>query len=124
VKLYALVGDLKSGYLHRDPREVRRLVEAVALARGAPSPAEAVPADWVPTMRAVAASRAAGKSWRDAPTEAGLEAPDDLSGQAKSVRAELSELWNQLLPVVGLTLESLSSVARDQTTTFLRRTLA
>lgn len=34
IAIYILVGDPESGYLHRDARGVRRLVETVALAHG------------------------------------------------------------------------------------------
>lgn len=122
VRLHTLVGGF--GYLHREARVVRGFVEAVALCCGAPSPGQELRADWVPQLRRLAASRAAGRSWRDALAEAGLEVPDDLSDQARAVRLEVDALWADLLPLVGLTLENVNSVARISLKSSLKRILA
>jgi hypothetical protein len=123
VRLHTLIGGVEMSYLHRDPRVLRQLAEAVALCRGVPNVAQEVPQSWVPDMRRVAASRVGGKSWRDALTEAGLEAPSDLETQARAVRLELDELWSRLLPLVGLTLGSVNSTAKITLTASLKRLL-
>ncbi len=123
VKLHTLVGGV-GGYLHRDVRVVRQLAQAVALCRGAPVPADSVPADFVPLMRTLAEARAAGRSWRHALAEAGLEVPVDLTDQAQAVRLEIDQLWGRVLPLAGLVLENLNSVARISLSTVLKRLLA
>lgn len=122
VKLHTLVGGV-GGYLHRDPRVVRQFAVAVALCRGAVVPGVSVPADWVPAMRTLAEARAAGKSWRQALGEAGLEVPTDLETQARAVRLELDALWADVLPLVGLTHENINSVAKISLKTSLKRVL-
>ncbi len=123
VRLHALVGGV-GGYLHRDPRVVRQLAEAVALCRRAPSPSVEVPADWVPQMRTLAEARAAGRGWCEALAEAGLEVPVDLTDQARAVRLEVDQLRADLLPLAGLTLENVNSVAKISLTSSLKRVLA
>lgn len=122
--IYKLVGNPAHGYLHRDPREVRRMIEAVALAKGAVSPGQTVPPDWGVPLRRVAAARAGGLSWRESLTEAGVEAPDDLDTPALAVRAELDDLWDRTRAITGFTLDNANDVVKDQLKTFLRRALA
>ncbi len=123
VRLHTLVGGV-GGYIDRSLRVVRQLAEAVALCLGAPSPSAEIPADWVPLMRTLAASRAAGSSWREALAEAGLEVPRDLSEQAQAVKAEVDQLWSDLLPLVGLTYENVNSVAKITLKSSLKRILS
>lgn len=75
-------------------------------------------------MRTLAEARAAGRSWRSALAEAGLEAPDNLHEPARAVRLEVDELWRRVLPLTGLTLENVNSVARISLTSSLKRVLA
>lgn len=122
--IYKLVGSPTRGYLNRDPREVRQLVEAVAVAKRVPSPVQTVPAEWMPTLRRVAEGRAKGASWRQALAEAGLEVPVDLETPTQATRAELTGLWNSVLAVVGYTLDGSNDVVRDQLRDQLRRALS
>lgn len=121
--IFALVGLPERGYLHGDPREVRRLVEAVALAKRVSSPTQTIPPDWVPVLRRVAEARARGYSWGEALAEAGLEVPVDLETPAQAVKAELTGLWDSALAVVGFTLDASNDVVRDQLRDQLRRSL-
>lgn len=122
--IYKLVGLPTRGYLDRHPREVRRLVEAVAVAKRVPSPTQTIPAEWVPTLRRVAEARARGYSWAEALGEAGLEAPTDLETPAQAVRGELNALWDSALSVVGYALDGANDVVRDQLRDQLRRSLS
>lgn len=71
VAIYTLAG---SDGLPRDRRAVRQLVEALAGAHRVSSPSREIPQAWVPQLRRLAASRAAGRSWREALEELGLRA--------------------------------------------------
>lgn len=120
VPVYTLQGN---SALPRDPRELRQLIEAVAIAQGVASPSQTVPAGWVLPLRRVAAVRAQGRSWGDALVEAGLAIPDDLEVQALAVKTELGGLWDRLLPLVGMTLHSVNDPTKDALKGFLRRAL-
>lgn len=123
VKIYSLVGSPDLGYLHRDPRTVRQLVEAVGLAMNAPVRSLDVLAEWVPLLRRVASARASGATWPAALAAAGLELPDDLSGQALALRRELDAVWGQLRALVSMSLPDLGDVAKDALLTSLRQLL-
>lgn len=122
--IYTLVGNPQSGYLHRDPREVRRTIEALALSKHVDSPLQTVPPAWVPPLRKMAAARAEGSSWHAALAAVGHEAPDDLESPARAARAELDALWDAALAVIGFTLDSSNDIVKEQLKTFLRRALS
>jgi len=122
--IYTLVGLPTRGYIDRDPREVRQLIEAVAVAKRVPSPTQTIPAEWVPTLRRVATARAEGSSWRQSLVAAGLEVPTDLETPAQAVKAELGQLWDSALTVTGYALDGANDVVRDALKDQLRRSLA
>ncbi len=121
--IYTLVGLPARGYLDRDPRAVRQLIEAVAVSKRVSSPTQTIPPDWVPVLRRVAEARARGYSWAEALGEAGLEVPVSLESSARATRAELNSLWDPVLAVVGYTLDGSNDVVRDQLRDQLRRSL-
>lgn len=121
--IFTLVGRRANGYLDSDPREVRRLVEAVAVAKRVPSPSQTIPAEWVPTLRRVATARAKGFTWHESLAEAGLEVPNDLSAPTQAVKAELSNLWGSVLAVTGYALDGANDVVKDSLKETLRRAL-
>lgn len=122
--VYKLVGRQANGYLHNDPREVRQLIEAVAVAKRVPSPTQTIPAEWVGQLRRVAEARTKGASWREALAEANLEVPTDLETPTQAVKAELGQLWDSVLSVVGFTLDASNDVVRDNLRDQLRRALS
>lgn len=124
VKIAVLVGSPDDGYLDRDPRVVRQLVEVVALCHGAASPSQEVPVEWMPQLRRLAAARASGDNWIGAVLKADLEVPHDLTAQCSAARRELNRLWDQVLELAGLTVTDLNDAAKDSLLTFLRRVLS
>ena len=80
----------------RDPREFRRVLEAVALCYGVNSPQKDIPKPWVNLMRDVYAARTGGATWDAALRAAGLEAPTDLIPHQRAARQELNGLWNDI----------------------------
>lgn len=119
-RINELVG---SNGLPRDPREVRRLVEAVALCKGAPSPRQDVPKGWESVTRVLHANLTVKKlPWREALQQAGLTPPDDLTPHTRAVRGELHGLWGQLPPLVGWVQKNstASHVYKDLTSLYRR----
>lgn len=122
--IYALVGRRANGYLDPDPREVRRLVESIALSKRAPSPTQTIPPDWLPALRLVAEARTKGFTWREALVEANLEVPVDLETLTQAVRGEMNALWDSVLAVTGCALDGANDVVRDSLKDTLRRSLS
>lgn len=121
--IYTLVGRRTNGYLDPDPREVRRLVEAVAVSKRVPSPTQTIPAEWGPTLRRVAEARTRGYSWRELLDEAGLQVPADLEAPTQTVRGEMNVLWDSVLAVTGCALDGANDVVSDALKDQLRRSL-
>lgn len=88
VPLHILVG---ADGLPRDVRELRRVLEAVALCYNVPAPND-VPRTWISPLRDVYAAHNGGASWADALHAAGLEAPTDLTPHLHAARSELHRL--------------------------------
>ena len=101
VPVRTLVG---SQSLPRDARRVRRLLEALALAHGVPSPAQEVLAAWVPLVHRPHAARSRGASWRAALGEVGIEQPIDLTPLVAERERTLRELWDKLPEIGGAAL--------------------
>lgn len=122
IRISVLVG---SNGLPRDPREIRRLVEAVALAHGSPSPAQEIPAGWEPEVRRLSAARDSGLGWREALAKAGLTPPPETSPALLEARGELRDVWGQLPPLLAwVEREAVSGHVYRDLTIFLGRLLA
>lgn len=103
-------------------REVRQLACAVALCRGEPLPGAEVPSSYEPLMRRLAALRAAGRSWRAALTEVGLEVPDDgeIAFQARQLRDGLTSMWDDVAALLSKLEVKLPNYLFPQLTQTLR----
>lgn len=86
--------------LPRDPREFRRILEAVALCYDVAAPQKDIPKPWVNLMRDVYAARTGGATWTAALRAAGLEAPTDLTPHQRAARRELNGLWDDIPTMV------------------------
>ena len=80
----------------RDPREFRRILEAVALCYGVASPQKDIPKPWVQPMRDIYAARTGGATWAAALHAAGLETPTDTTPHTIAARRELNGLWDNI----------------------------
>lgn len=88
--------------LPRGYRDLRRLATVVALCQGDVIPGRMVPRSYVRPMKALYASRKAGRSLQQALVEAGLETPTPggLLETAETLRQALPRLWETLRPVL------------------------
>lgn len=120
VPIRTLVG---SQGLPHDARVVRRLLEALALARGVTSPAQEVPAAWVPLVHHLHAARSRGVSWRAALGAVGLEPPVDLTTFVAERERALRELWGKLPEVGSAALRLNNGVSQARLREALKRTL-
>jgi hypothetical protein len=88
---------------HLNVRQVRQLATAVALCRGATLVGSEVPVEYEPLMKRLAASLAAGLSWRDALSACGLTPPDDddILHRAQALRDGLHGVWDETTDFLG-----------------------
>ena len=93
VSISSMIG---SEGLPRDPREFRRVLEAVALCYDVPAPQKDIPRPWVQPMRDIYAARTGGSTWAAALHAAGLEVPTDLTPHQRAASRELNGLWNDI----------------------------
>jgi hypothetical protein len=99
LRINTLVG---SNGLPHDPRELRRLVEAVALCKGVSSPRLEIAKSWESVIRVLYGNLTVKRlPWREALQEAGLTPPDDLTAHTLELRRELHGLWDRLPPLVA-----------------------
>lgn len=120
VPVRTLVG---SQGLPRDARTVRRLLEALALGYGVPSPTQEVPAAWVPLVHCLHEARSRGSSWRAALVEVGLEPPVDLAPLVAERERALRALWDKLPGLGGAALRLHNGVGQARLREALRQTL-
>lgn len=110
--------------LPRDFRVLRQLAAAVALGKGDPLPGAMVRREYVPVMVKLHGLRARGLSWRAAYAEVpGVDTPSEgeVAHQARQLRAQLSGMWDGLLPVLAVLERRLpGSGGRDLIETFRR----
>ena len=108
------------------PRELRRLVAAVALCQGEVIPVEVVPGDYLPLMKGVHEALASGLSWREALAEVGLTLPNEekVLEQVGVLQNDLQRLWPQILFVTGALQRSGNPVAVDQALQKIRTLMA
>lgn len=92
VPLHTLVG---ADGLTRNVRELRQLLEAVALCYDVDAPND-VPRTWLHPLRDVYAARTGGATWTEALQTAGLEVPVDLTPHTIAAGSELSGLWTHI----------------------------
>lgn len=109
--------------LPRDARLLRRLLEAVALCEGAPSPGREVPTAWVPLVRQLHAARSRGLSWRAALSEVGLTPPDDLTPLLQQRQRALAAAWALLPGILGRVEERTPGIGRQRLRDHLRQLL-
>lgn len=120
VPLHTLVG---ADGLPRESRELRRVLEAVALCYNLPAPND-VPRTWIAPLRDVYAAHDGGASWADALHAAGLVAPTDLTPHQQAARSELRELWDNIPAMVEwVKRNTLSSVGHKDLLLKLRQLL-
>lgn len=120
VPIRTLIG---SRGLPHDARVLRRLLEALALGYSVPSPAQDLPAAWVPLVHRLYAARSRGLSWRAALGEVGLEPPAALTPPVAERERALHNLWDRLSGLGGAALRLNNGVVQARLREALKRLL-